>query len=232
MKYNGEKHLAGAFDEPPSLLQAHTVLGRGRPCISPGVSRSRSSVSIVSLATTPSILLIDSAVVHRSARAHEEAHPHPDVQDPTFCRDILATSNRWCRHGVIFLPAHSGDQMLHAVARGTAIENRAILPLCHAATDVPSFFHALSLMGGLSHPKVVFGGQLSGHRYRRNVVDYALISLRIAVEQGQSTATAQHVPLTGSRRGSIIPVTNSIIWCFAHLEKEMAADSTPHDSYR
>ncbi|KAJ5220449.1 hypothetical protein N7468_009653 [Penicillium chermesinum] len=173
-------------------------------------------------ATTPSILLIDSAVVHRSARAHEEAHPHPDVQDPTFCRDILATSNRWCRHG---WPAARQS-------KSHLFTSRAILPLCHAATDVPSFFHALSLMGGLSHPKVVFGGQLSGHRYRRNVVDYALISLRIAVEQGQSTATAQHVPLTGSRRGSIIPVTNSIIWCFAHLEKEMAADSTPHDSYR
>lgn len=55
-------------------------------------------------------------------------------------------------------------------------------PLFHAATNVPSFVRAFNCMTGLRHLKIVCDGQ-PAHRYRRSVVDYALISLRIAVEQ-------------------------------------------------
>lgn len=56
-------------------------------------------------------------------------------------------------------------------------------PLFHAATDVPSFVRVLSLMKNLHHLRNTCEGQPPSHRYRRSVVDYALISLRIAVEQ-------------------------------------------------
>ncbi|PGH12863.1 hypothetical protein AJ80_06572 [Polytolypa hystricis UAMH7299] len=57
-------------------------------------------------------------------------------------------------------------------------------PLFHAATNVPSFIRAISTMTNLAHLKISCDGQVSAHRYRRSVVDYALISLRIAIEQG------------------------------------------------
>ena len=56
-------------------------------------------------------------------------------------------------------------------------------PLFHAATNVPSFIRALQALPSLKHLKVSCPGQISAHRYRRSVVDYALISLRIAVER-------------------------------------------------
>ncbi|KAJ5909410.1 hypothetical protein N7504_004053 [Penicillium tannophilum] len=56
-------------------------------------------------------------------------------------------------------------------------------PLFHASTDVPSFVRALSLMRNLRHLRINCGGQPPSHRYRRSVVDYALISMRIAVER-------------------------------------------------
>ncbi|EGC49758.1 conserved hypothetical protein [Histoplasma capsulatum var. duboisii H88] len=56
-------------------------------------------------------------------------------------------------------------------------------PLFHAVTNVPSFIRAFSAMTSLRHLRVSCDGQAAGHRYRRSVVDYALISLRIAIEQ-------------------------------------------------
>lgn len=56
-------------------------------------------------------------------------------------------------------------------------------PLFHAATDIPSFVRAFSMMINLRHLKINCEGQHPSHRYRRSVVDYALISLRMAVEQ-------------------------------------------------
>lgn len=55
--------------------------------------------------------------------------------------------------------------------------------LFHAATNVPSFVQALSCMPSLRSLKIACSGQAATHRYRRSVVDYALISLRIAVER-------------------------------------------------
>lgn len=56
-------------------------------------------------------------------------------------------------------------------------------PLFHAATNIPSFVQALTMMSGLQHLRISCEGQVPSHRYRRSVVDYALISLRMAIEQ-------------------------------------------------
>lgn len=56
-------------------------------------------------------------------------------------------------------------------------------PLFHAATNVPAFIHAFSLLPNLRHLTISCPGQDPAQRYRRDVVDYALISLRIAIER-------------------------------------------------
>ncbi|UNI20553.1 hypothetical protein JDV02_006631 [Purpureocillium takamizusanense] len=56
-------------------------------------------------------------------------------------------------------------------------------PLFHAATNVPSFINALAMLPNLRHLTIRCPGQDPAERYRRDVVDYALISLRIAVER-------------------------------------------------
>lgn len=55
-------------------------------------------------------------------------------------------------------------------------------PLFHAATNVPSFIHALTLLPNMRHLTIHCPGQPPAERYRRSV-DYALISLRITVER-------------------------------------------------
>ncbi|KAL6878771.1 hypothetical protein J3F83DRAFT_723853 [Trichoderma novae-zelandiae] len=60
-------------------------------------------------------------------------------------------------------------------------------PLFHAATNVPSFIHALGHVPNLRHLTVRCPGQDPRERYRRDIVDYALISLRIAVERAPMT---------------------------------------------
>lgn len=61
-------------------------------------------------------------------------------------------------------------------------------PLFHAAANVPSFIRALSAIPNLKHLKISCPGQEPSQRYRRSIVDYALISLRIAVERSKLTA--------------------------------------------
>lgn len=56
-------------------------------------------------------------------------------------------------------------------------------PLFHAGTNVPAFINTLSHMPNLRHLSISCPGQDSAQRYRRDVVDYALISLRIAIER-------------------------------------------------
>lgn len=56
-------------------------------------------------------------------------------------------------------------------------------PMFHAATNVPAFVRALHAMCSVEHLKISCPGQEPSQRYRRSVVDYALISLRIAVER-------------------------------------------------
>ncbi|KAI4104670.1 MAG: hypothetical protein LQ339_003748 [Xanthoria mediterranea] len=56
-------------------------------------------------------------------------------------------------------------------------------PLFHAAANVPTFIRALNALPTLKHLKISCPDQEAGQRYRRSIVDYALISLRIAVER-------------------------------------------------
>ena len=70
-------------------------------------------------------------------------------------------------------------------------------PLFHAATNVPAFTRAFAAMARISHLKISCPGQLAAQRYRRSSVDYALISLRIAVERA---------PLVRLRTLSLLPI--------------------------
>jgi hypothetical protein len=56
-------------------------------------------------------------------------------------------------------------------------------PLFHAATNVPAFINAFSHLPNLRHLTIACPGQDPAQRYRRDCVDYALISLRIAIER-------------------------------------------------
>jgi hypothetical protein len=56
-------------------------------------------------------------------------------------------------------------------------------PVFHAATNVPAFVAAFSEMFNLTHLKISCPGFDNAPMYRRSAVDYALISLRIAVER-------------------------------------------------
>ncbi|KAL7897611.1 hypothetical protein HDV63DRAFT_367722 [Trichoderma sp. SZMC 28014] len=56
-------------------------------------------------------------------------------------------------------------------------------PLFHAATNVPSFIYAMGYIPNMRHLTIRCPGQDPRERYRRDIVDYALISLRIAVER-------------------------------------------------
>ncbi|CAN8105866.1 unnamed protein product [Discula destructiva] len=56
-------------------------------------------------------------------------------------------------------------------------------PLFHASTNVPSFISAVKHLYNLRHLTIKTPGQKPAERYRRDIVDYALMSLRIAVER-------------------------------------------------
>ena len=51
----------------------------------------------------------------------------------------------------------------------------------HAATNVPAFIRTLACMPNLEHISISCPNQEPLERYRRSAVDYALISLRIAI---------------------------------------------------
>ncbi|CCT68510.1 uncharacterized protein FFB20_11145 [Fusarium fujikuroi] len=56
-------------------------------------------------------------------------------------------------------------------------------PLFHAATNVPSFINAMRSLINMRHLTIRCPGQDPRERYRRDIVDYALISLRISLER-------------------------------------------------
>lgn len=65
----------------------------------------------------------------------------------------------------------------------TEILTRQYPPLFHAATNVHSFISAFSAFVNLSHLHISCPGGDNAVQYRRSTVDYALVSLRIAVER-------------------------------------------------
>lgn len=56
-------------------------------------------------------------------------------------------------------------------------------PLFHAASNVPSFINAMRHVPNIRHMTIKTPGQDPKERYRRDIVDYALISLRISLER-------------------------------------------------
>ncbi|KAF4982119.1 hypothetical protein FDECE_17574, partial [Fusarium decemcellulare] len=60
-------------------------------------------------------------------------------------------------------------------------------PLFHAATNVPSFINAMRNLPNMRHLTIRCPGQDPTERYRRDIVDYALISLRISLERAPLT---------------------------------------------
>ncbi|KAK3309181.1 uncharacterized protein B0T15DRAFT_132272 [Chaetomium strumarium] len=60
-------------------------------------------------------------------------------------------------------------------------------PLFHAAIHVSSFINAMKQMTNMRHLTIKTPGQDPKERYRRDIVDYALISLRISVERAPLT---------------------------------------------
>ncbi|KAF2767023.1 hypothetical protein EJ03DRAFT_297381 [Teratosphaeria nubilosa] len=65
----------------------------------------------------------------------------------------------------------------------TEILNRQYPALFHAATNVPAFVQAFSAFPNMERLSIYCPGYDASTRYRRSAVDFALISLRIAVEQ-------------------------------------------------
>lgn len=61
-------------------------------------------------------------------------------------------------------------------------------PVFHAATDIPAFTRAIRALPNMRKLEISCPGQDSCLRYRRNAVDFALISLRVAVEQATPRA--------------------------------------------
>lgn len=76
-------------------------------------------------------------------------------------------------------------------------------PLFHAAANVPSFVRALALLPNLTHVMLTCPGQDSSQRFRRSIVDYALISMRIAIEQNR-LRLLNHVSLIGIHIGALL----------------------------
>ncbi|KAL9116164.1 MAG: hypothetical protein Q9227_000534 [Pyrenula ochraceoflavens] len=93
-------------------------------------------------------------------------------------------------------------------------------PLFHAATNVFSFIDAISSLPCLRHLHISTPDQPPAQRYRRSAVDYALISLRIAIEQ---------IPLPSLTRLTLSPIHPSAI---AYLRPTSSFGCTPSSPRR
>ncbi|KAJ1326343.1 diaphanous 1 [Microdochium nivale] len=81
-------------------------------------------------------------------------------------------------------------------------------PLFHAASNVPAFIHAAKHLVNLRHLTIRTPGQDPKERYRRDTVDYALISLRIALER---------CPLTRLSKLSLVSVHPAAFMYLSHV---------------
>ncbi len=95
------------------------------------------------------------------------------------------------------------------------ILNQQYPPLFHAASNVPSFINAVKHMSNMRHLTIKTPNQDPKERYRRSSVDYALMSLRIAVER---------TPLTKLNKLSLSGVHAS---SFNYLRHSPGFGSTP-----
>jgi hypothetical protein len=93
-------------------------------------------------------------------------------------------------------------------------------PVFHAATNVPAFVAAFSELVNLNHLKISCPGASNTPRYRRSAVDYALISVRIAVERA---------PLFSLHTLSLLPIHPGGL---LYLHPLQGFGSTPSSSKR
>jgi len=93
-------------------------------------------------------------------------------------------------------------------------------PIFHAATNSSSFMRAFNAMPFLRHLRISCPGQPSGQRYRRDAVDYALISLRMALET---------VALPDLDTLSLQPIHPAAVF---HLRPQLGYGATPASTRR
>ncbi|KAJ5961502.1 hypothetical protein N7501_006443 [Penicillium viridicatum] len=108
--------------------------------------------------------------------SHDKETFLPPILDP-----IMGTEQTF-----IYTPQRSqlgGSSPRYGCRKMTELLVKQYPPVFHASTNIPSFVQALMMMSGLQHLRISCEGQVPSHRYRRSVVDYALISLRMAIEQ-------------------------------------------------
>lgn len=86
------------------------------------------------------------------------------------------------------LQDHSSKRPKYGDAGTTDILSHQYPALFHAATNVPAFIRAFSAFINLQHLAISCPGFESSLRYRRSIVDYGLISLRIAIEKNSLNA--------------------------------------------
>ncbi|KAG6004592.1 hypothetical protein E4U21_000926 [Claviceps maximensis] len=126
------------------------------------------------------------AAFNRIGRHVEHLTVHMPHSEATFLPPLVhpVTGHEIC---FLYAPHTSMGSVLtrpkYANAELGDILTQQYPPLFHAATNVASFIHAFGSMPNLRHLTVRCPGQNPTERYRRGIVDYALISLRIAVEK-------------------------------------------------
>ncbi|KAK2056344.1 hypothetical protein LY76DRAFT_156259 [Colletotrichum caudatum] len=116
----------------------------------------------------------------------EHLHFHFAHSDATFLPPLVhpATGREIC---FLYTPHTSMASVLarpkYANTELGEILTQQYPPLFHAATNVPSFINAMRYLVNIRHLTIRCPGQDPQERYRRDIVDYAIMSLRIAVER-------------------------------------------------
>lgn len=114
--------------------------------------------------------------------------PHtPDTFLPPLIDPISGIEQKFCyKPNLEISRPSSSSSRLSAPKYGSWDMNDLLIkqypPLFHAATNITSFIRAIAAMPSLRHLRISCPGQDSKQRYRKSIVDYALISMRIALE--------------------------------------------------
>ncbi|GKT90573.1 hypothetical protein Ct61P_08423 [Colletotrichum tofieldiae] len=109
--------------------------------------------------------------------AHSDATFLPPLVHPTTGREIcFLYTPHTSMASVLARPKYANTEL-------GEILTQQYPPLFHAATNVPSFINAMRYLVNVRHLTVRCPGQDPQERYRRDIVDYAIMSLRIAVER-------------------------------------------------
>ncbi len=109
--------------------------------------------------------------------AHSDATFLPPLIHPSTGREIAFLYTPHTSMGSVLARPKYGNSELGEIL------TQQYPPLFHAATNVPSFINAMKHLPNMRHLTIRCSGQDPKERYRRDIVDYALISLRISVER-------------------------------------------------